>query len=267
MKIHSLFILKSSGVCLYSRNFTDEFKNLDLHLITPFFSAIFTFSQKVISRKLEELEMSGLRFTFKVVDDFIFTLLTDTSVSLLFVSTRLETIAKAFFKMYDQLGKFKEFQEIENAQFDKLIDEIITGEEEIFKDKDFYNKIIELFKNLIFENEIIGAALLSTKGNIIYSSLPTEILLSSLKELEIRFMARALDLPELFYSLPNGQKVFYRIMFNKKSNLNLLIVLLFESSVPLGMAEVLLFKITRNIEKLIIKEKKKEKTKEIFQSS
>lgn len=252
MKIHSLFILKSSGVCLYSRNFTETFEKLDVNLITPFFSAILQFSQNVVSKKLEELEIGGYRFTFKIENDFIFTMLADSSVSILFTTTRLISIADAFFGIYYQLDKLKEYREIENLEFDHLIDTIITGEADIFESKDFYKKIIELFKDQLFNNEIIGAAFLSTNGNIIYSSLPNKILLSSLKELEIRFMSGTLNLPESFYSLESGEKVFSTMISEGISEgSNFFVVLLFESSVPLGMAELNLFKTTKKIKEMI----------------
>jgi hypothetical protein len=39
-----------------------------------------------------------------VKDDFIFTILADTSVSLLFINTRIERIKEIFFQIYEQLG-------------------------------------------------------------------------------------------------------------------------------------------------------------------
>ncbi|MBD3338783.1 MAG: hypothetical protein GF353_06735 [Candidatus Lokiarchaeota archaeon] len=252
MNIHSLFILNQNGTCLYSRNFTKELKNLDVHLITPFFSAILSFSQKVIERKLEELEMSGLRFTFKVKKDFIFVLLADMTTSLLYLTSRLTKISDAFFTEYiSSQDILKNVKEIENPEFDKIIDIIITGEDEIFRSKDFYRIIVDLFKDLLFQNEIIGAALLSTDGKIIYSSLPSEILLSSLKELEIRYMSGTTNLPELFYSLKTGEKVFSAIIYDDSKGISFQIVLMFESSVPLGMAELNLFKIKKKVVKLL----------------
>lgn len=252
MKIHSLFILKTSGVCLYSRNFTNELEKVQANLITPFFSALFSFSENVISRKIEELEMADLRFVFKVFrKEFIFVLLADSSVSLLFLKSRIQQIRKVFLKLYDELGLMKDYKEIENEEFDDLIESIITGEEDIFQSHGLYLKVIEYFRELIFQNEIVGAALLSTKGNIIYSSLPSEILLSSLRELEIRFMSGAMQLPQLFYSLENGQKVVSGMISDKKQDVTFLAVLLFESTVPFGMAEVFLYKVTKNIKILL----------------
>ena len=69
MLIHALFILQEGGVCIYHRFFSDEFKDLQVDLITPFISAIMTFSEKVISKKLEVLEMGEMRFVIRKEKD------------------------------------------------------------------------------------------------------------------------------------------------------------------------------------------------------
>ncbi|TFF85413.1 MAG: hypothetical protein EU518_01210 [Promethearchaeota archaeon] len=250
MNIHSFFILKKNGACIYSRNFTNEI-NYNINLITPFFSAIFSFSDKVISRDLEVLEMGGLRFVFEIKDDFIFVLLSDSSVSILFVNTRLEKIGDIFFKKFHDKQSIRDYQEIEDKEFDEMVDSIIKGEEEIFQQRILYRKMIELFKNQINQNEIVGAAVLNINGNIIYSSLPNDILLRSLKELEIRFMTGAVELPELFYSLEDGRKVFSKYVKIPWKLDNFLVVLLFEKNTPLGMAEINLQKISKQMLNLI----------------
>ncbi|MHA2127435.1 MAG: hypothetical protein ACXACO_18400 [Promethearchaeota archaeon] len=252
MKIHSLFILKKTGVCLYYRNFTKDFDNIQVNLITPFFSAIFSFSENVISKKTPEiLEMSEFRFVFKVQEDFIFTILSDSSASLLFVSSRLSRIIDEFLDLFPDTSQIKDYQQIEEPKFDEMVDTIITGEEEIYLSKVFYKKVIDLFKELMYENEIIGAALLSTKGNVIYTSLPNEILVNSLKELEIRYMVGTFTLPEMYYRLENGQKIVSKIIDIPWKLDPLLIVVLYDSTVPLGMAEVNLGKISDKIINII----------------
>ncbi|MFW5895667.1 MAG: hypothetical protein ACOCT9_02875 [archaeon] len=235
MKIHSLFVLKDTGECIYKNSFSKELQNLNV-----------SFSEKVIDRDLEELEMGDLRFSFKREKGFIFVLLADTSVSLLFLNTRIDKIMRVFFQFYDKIKtRLKDLETIENEEFDGKIDEIITGKKEKFEGGAFYGKIINMFEELIFKNEIIGAAILSTQGNIIYSSLPNEILLSSLKELEIRFMTHTLNLPELFYSLPDEKKVFSKMI--NFDNYSFLMVLLFDKNVSLGMADIQLHKIAKKI--------------------
>lgn len=250
IRIHSLFVLKRSGACIYNKDFTDEFE-FEINLISPFFSSILTFSEKVIYKDLEILEMSDLRFVFEVKKDFIFVLFADSTVSLLFATNCLSRIIEEFFDIFEDLSELKDYQQIENEEFAKKVDSIISGEDEIYDSKDLYEKVIKMFKNLIFENEILGAAMLSTKGNIIYSSLPNKILVRSLKELEIRFMTGAMHLPEMYYQLRNQQKVFSRIVQISWKSENFLIVLLFDKSVPLGMCQINLDKVSKKIRNLI----------------
>ena len=250
MRIHSLFILKKTGACIYSRNFTDSFKNIEPNLITPFFSAIFSFSENVISKKTPEiLEMGGFRFVFKIHDEYIFTILADSSVSLLFIKSRLLTIAEIF-EDYIHSNEFDEYEEIQNKDFDNQINQIIAGQEEVLASEPLYRKIVELIKNLVFENEILGAALFSINGNVIYTSLPQEILLSSLKELEIRYTI-ANEFSTTFYSLENNQKIFSKIIKIPWKLDPLIMVILFDSTVPTGMAEVNLDKISKTIQNII----------------
>ncbi|MFX0104616.1 MAG: hypothetical protein ACFE75_03885 [Candidatus Hodarchaeota archaeon] len=252
MKIHSLFILKKTGVCIYSRNFTKDFDNIEVNLITPFFSAIFSFSENVISRKTPEvLEMRELRFVFKAQEDLIFSILSDSSASLLFVTTRLERISDVFFEEFPDPAQIKDYEQIENPKLNKMIDSIIRGEDEIYMSKTFYSRVIDLFKELMYENEILGAALLTTKGNIIYTSLPNDIMVNSLKELEIRYMVGALNLPEMYYSLENGQKVFSKVIDIPWKLDPLLCVVLYDSNIPLGMAEINLQKVAKKITNII----------------
>ncbi len=252
MKIHSLFILKKTGICIYNRNFTKDFENLEVNLITPFFSAIFSFSENVILKKTPEiLEMGELRFVFKIQEDLIFTILSDSSASLIFVNSRLSRIIDEFLDLFPDLSQIKDYLQVEEPKFDELVDLIITGEEEIYLSKVFFQKVIDVFKELMYEDEIIGAALLSTKGNVIYTSLPHEILVNSLKELEIRYRVGALTLPEMYSRLENGQKIVSRIIDIPWKLDPLLIVVLYESTVPLGMAEVNLNKIATKIINII----------------
>ncbi|MFX1287896.1 MAG: hypothetical protein ACFFFY_04970 [Promethearchaeota archaeon] len=250
MKIHSLFILNKAGACLYSRNITDDFNNIEPNLITPFFSAIFSFSESVISKETPEiLEMGGFRIAFKVEGNYIYAILADTSASLLFIESRLTSIVQEFNEFLDN-NEVEPYEIIQNPEFDIKIDSIITGEEELESSQPLYKKIIDLFNRLTFENEILGAALFTINGKVIFSSLPYDILLSSIKELEIRHIV-ANEYTLTFYSLENEQKVFSRIINIPWKLDPLLIVVLYESSVPLGMAEVNLAKITKTIQNII----------------
>ena len=141
-------------------------------------------------------------------------------------------------------------EQILNPSFDRKIDLIISGDQEIASEMVLYKKIIDFLKKMLMGNEISGAALLLINGRVIYSSLPQDILLSSLKELEIRHMI-ANEFDMTFYRLENQQKIFSKIVKIPWKLDPLLIVVLFDASVPLGMAEINMDKIAKTIENII----------------
>ena len=193
--------------------------------------------------------MGGFRFVFKIHNEYIFTILSDSSVSLLFIKSRLLTITEVF-EDYIHSNEFDDDEEIQNQHFDSQINQIIAGQEEVLASEPLYRKIVDLIKSLVFENEILGAALFSINGNVIYSSLPQEILLSSIKELEIRYTI-ANEFSTTFYSLENNQKIFSILIKIPWKLEPLILVVLFDSTVPTGMAEVNLDKISKTIQNII----------------
>ena len=193
--------------------------------------------------------MGGFRIAFKVKGEFIFAILADSSASLLFINSRLVSIVDVFEEFLEN-NDVEDYEEIQSAEFDSKIDSIITGEDELIGSQTLFKKIIDFIKKLILENDILGATIFTINGKVIFTSLPHNILLSSLKELEIRHMV-ANEFRLTFVCLDNGQKVFTR-KINIPWKLDpLLIVVLFESSVPLGMAELNLDKLVKTIENIL----------------
>ncbi|MBD3211000.1 MAG: hypothetical protein GF311_00180 [Candidatus Lokiarchaeota archaeon] len=109
-------------------------------------------------------------------------------------------------------------------------------------------KAKNLFENLINKNEILGAAIVKPLGLIIYSSLPEEILSNLLKELEIRARAYKSNYKKIIYLLDNNQKLISTQTESRfKFKRNHIIMVLFESSVSIGIAEVKFNKILKYI--------------------
>lgn len=247
-KIHSLFILTEGGTCLYSRNFTEKFKELDVDLITPFFSAILSFSESVISEQLRVLELGDLRLVFEIEKNYIFIILAQSSENLILINSSLEKITNSFFHGLENL-KWEIDEVIINPDFDKLIDLLIMGEDEVLQlrsDKN-YPKVEEYFSKMILQSDIVGAALLTNKGATLYSTLSKEILNRSMREIEIRYQTGEFDLPQLFYETGNGEKVSQR-MISYKNLLNLLLIVHFPSKTQFGMVD---FHTETIVEKLI----------------
>jgi len=238
MKIHCLFVLDEGGTCFYYRNYSEQFKDLKVDLITPFFSAIFTFSQKVVDRKLEILEMSDFRFLFIKEKGYIFVILADSQINLLFLKSSLNKIVTLFFQSYNTLFDESGCGFAGNESFDKSIDTLISGYDEIsqVRSTGLYQKVVDYFKDLVFKNEILGAALLTTKGSIIYSSLSESLINRVMRELEIRFLTGTFDVPLLFYTLGDGKKVC-EVALSYRNFIQLLLVLEYAPEYELGMVD------------------------------
>ena len=247
MEIHVLYILKETGECIYSRIFSSQFENLQIGLISSFFSAFFTFSGQVLSEEIDRLEMGKYKFHFKKEKGYIFALQADITFSNLYLKSCIDKVIEMFFFSLKEKG-WGSIEVIEDARFDSVIDEIIFGGGNLLKKIDLYKKVESFFERSMKKNDIIGAALLTSTGDIIHSSLPDSILVNSLKELELRFTSGTTWIPELFYTLKNGQKVFSKQIGNSTSGSSFIVVLLFEETVPLGMAELTLNRVAKDLD-------------------
>jgi len=253
-KIHYLFILNEAGSCIYSKNFSQKFNDLNVDLITPFFSAIFSFTDEVISRKMEVLDFGDLRFIFKIEEKgLIFIILSESTENLLFISNILDKIAEAFIHGIKNL-KWDLQEVLQNPDFDKLIDGLILGIDEVlqFKSSEGYLETIEYISDQIQENEIVGVAILTSTGATIYSSLSEDVFNKTMRELEIRHQSKAIDITEHFYTLRNKQKVSEKFL-NFDGIENLLLVIQFQASIQLGMVDFYTENIAEKIKSTLLK--------------
>jgi len=276
MEIHSLFILQETGVCIYSIHFTERLVELDTDLITALFSALISFSKDLTSRQLEFIEMIDLKISFKIKEGLIFVLISDITVSSIFLLDCLEKISLWFISYYNRLGPSREYLIIQDKRLDIVFRLTIKGMIHPFVYRS-PKAIIKYFNSLISKDEIVGAAVFSITGIIFYSSLPKKFLLDSLKEFEniskrglnelysiydkesgtresikqVRERVRNMFPKEKISILNNNQKLFYKIISHKI--FSLIIIVLFDSKISLGMADVSLKNIARNIKNLMKK--------------
>ncbi len=253
MIIHSLYIIRRSGVPVYQRDYSSALKNVDPNLLSSFFTAIISFSQAVILKDIDVLDVGDLRFFFENSKDLTYILVTDTSYSVLLVRERLKLIGKAFFLYCGAQFKTSD-QCIENKDLDKDIDAIIN-----LKD-DYSSNVIQpiqkLFELQINKGEILAGAILSMTGTIFYSTLPAEYLHTSLKELEIRIKADAAsrfkkrDMPKMILQLGN-RLIFSQSIMSEKLQLPVLVVLLFDATTNLGMADFTLESLLKELDKML----------------
>ena len=117
-----------------------------------------------------------------------------------------------------------------------------------FRDLPISNKIIELLRNFVDSNNVLGTAFFTIEGQIIYSSLSLKTLYHTIREFETRNEKHLLMIKKIFLFLENNQKIFSQ--FIKISGFSLIITLLFSKTVQLGMGDFYLKDLIKKIERL-----------------
>ena len=117
-----------------------------------------------------------------------------------------------------------------------------------FRELPISKKIIELLRNYVDGNEVLGNALFTIEGKILYSSLSLKTLYHTIREFETRNEKNLLMVKKIFLILENNQKVFSQ--FIQIGGLSLIITLLFSTTVQLGMGDLFLKDLIKKIERL-----------------
>lgn len=246
MQIHSFFILHNSGIPIYHKNFSEVLGKTDFTLLSSFFGAIMAFSSTIVNQELNILEMGNLRFFFRHHKDFIFIVITSSDSSALLLNERMDRIISSC-----DLNKIQSALDsnvfLEDEEAEKRIDEIFN-----FQD-DYSDANIEsmkfIFEGEISRGELLAAALMSLKGEIYYTSLPLEDLQTSLREIELRSKANRREIvsnPKFIWQ--GGDKmIFSQVVSIEAFHTPIYVVLLFNATTSLGMADFALEDILNKI--------------------
>lgn len=99
-------------------------------------------------------------------------------------------------------------------------------------------EIIKVLRNCVDDKEILGSALFSIEGAIIYSSLSTDNLFNTIREFEVRKEEKLVEIRRIYLVLENDQMVCSKFMeiHDKKY----ILTLIFSHMVKLGMGNLLL---------------------------
>ena len=108
--------------------------------------------------------------------------------------------------------------------------------------------VIELLRNSVDGEEILGSALFTLEGQVLYSSLLLSTLFNTIKEFEVRNEKNLIQAKKYFLVLANNQKIFSQYI--EFDDLSLIITLIFSDSVRLGMGDLLLRNLIKKMQKL-----------------
>jgi hypothetical protein len=111
-----------------------------------------------------------------------------------------------------------------------------------------FQDIINLLRNCVDDREILGSAVFTTKGNVLYSSIPHSTLLDTIREFEVRNEEKLHSITRMFLELKNHQKVCSEYL--EIHDLEVILVLIFSETVNFAIGNMYLRDVAKKIEKL-----------------
>ncbi|MFW9823185.1 MAG: hypothetical protein ACFFE4_09630 [Candidatus Thorarchaeota archaeon] len=101
----------------------------------------------------------------------------------------------------------------------------------------FFQNLIDLLRSSIDDLDILGTAIFTNKGKLIYASVPSNILFNVIEEFEVR-KQKKLQIPiKMFLELKDYQKIYSETIEIHKNEFN--IVLILSKKVNFGMGTML----------------------------
>jgi len=257
--IHYLFIFNKSGICLYGKSFTDNYKLMDKQLLSGFFTAIRAFTKEVMGTNIKTIEMGKVKFVLIKEEEYYYGVLCDSIENLLLIEGIISKINLRFLEYINKNNLKVDIEYVQdkdlNRLIDSIVDDILSTEFDVEKEKEIIEHLEFLSKN----DEISGAILLTDKGKVIFSTIDRTYLKSFLKEVEFRVKICNNSILKLFYTNRNKQLIFSEYVENQY-----FIILVFDSETKFGMAQFYLEKAVKIIKSKLYDEDFKHITSKII---
>ncbi len=174
----------------------------------------------------------------------------DQSKQLTTVSLPAGLICQHSFQAFvDKNLKVRGYQTVD-FEFSKL--EYLEEDVSSISSLPFFNDILKLLRNSVDDKDILGSALFTVEGNVLYSSLPQNMLFNTIREFEIRDKQKLTRIKKMYLELENNQKVCsHYIELKDIKDTKFILVLFFSDKVKLGMGNLILKDLAQEIELLI----------------
>jgi hypothetical protein len=126
-------------------------------------------------------------------------------------------------------------------------------EKEDYSQNDFtklplFHDLINLLRNCVDDREILGSALFTTKGIVLYSSISQNTLIDTIREFEVRNKEKLHSISKMFLELKNHQKVCSEYL--EIHDLEVILVLIFSEMVNFAIGNMYLRDVVKKIENL-----------------
>ncbi|MFX1365714.1 MAG: hypothetical protein ACFFCE_16435 [Promethearchaeota archaeon] len=111
-----------------------------------------------------------------------------------------------------------------------------------------FQNIIQLLRDCVDDNEIIGSGIFTDEGKVLYSSLPQTTLFNTIKEFEVRNQKNLISVKKMYLELENNEKFISNVFSFNGNKFNL--VLMFAFRVKFGMGNLHMRDLLKKIKKI-----------------
>lgn len=111
-----------------------------------------------------------------------------------------------------------------------------------------FQKILNLLRQSVDNIEILGSGIFTVDGHVLYSSLPDEIITNIMREFEVRTENNLFKLNKMFLELENKEKICSKYLEIYEENF--VLVLFFSKKIKLGMGNLILRELSKQIENM-----------------
>lgn len=143
--------------------------------------------------------------------------------------------------------------ELSNLEYYKIANEKELEDKydelNLFTSLPIYQEIINILRSSIDDRDIIGIALFTSNGDVIYALVPPNVLFNLIKEFEVREEKQLQDIDKMFIELKNHQRIFTEyINFQSRK---MILAMILSGRVNFGMGTMLFKDIKDKLEKFI----------------
>ncbi|TFG01165.1 MAG: hypothetical protein EU541_00145 [Promethearchaeota archaeon] len=133
--------------------------------------------------------------------------------------------------------------------FEGKTQESVNSMDQNLNSLDIFEDILYILRECVDDKEVIGSALLTVTGKVLYSSLPHKTLLNTIKEFEVRNQKKLIKVRKMFLELENKQKVC-SIFTNLAEDYEVILILIFSKEIRLGMGSLQLREVVKKIKSI-----------------
>ena len=244
--IHYFLILKRTGENIYKKCFGKI--DIDETIVSGFFSAFFTFTQKLYAADLEDIEFGPYRMLFEFVgSEIILAMLFDKADSIISVKQKLIKLKNIVKETYGETIKSNICKTEAFEGLDEIIDNFISHSQEFEISEAMKSNCISISEKLKSSNEIIDCCLLSVDGTLVTKETNREFLNLVVGQMDAFWKFKNQILDQIILSYEDRYIILHKI------DEHFILAGLFRRNTPIGMATYLTEDVASKIAKIISK--------------